>query len=206
MKSIKRGYLAIVSIFLVIVLFSYSSLAESNFEKGVTAYKEKKYEEAQALLTSAMEENPTNLAILNNLALTYFERNQKGKALAFWLKALKLDPSFEEAQQGIQFIRAKLTPNVFSVKDTDFESLRKNFLKHLSLNLLFALTAITFLVSGFQWIRHLGLVKKSSQDESTSPPVTIVSIAFSLIFVVCVATLFLKTWDQMTPRAIVIKE
>lgn len=185
---------------------AFSSGAQTHFEKGLAAYQAKNYAEAQTNLTAALEESPNNLAVLNNLALTLFELNQKGKALAYWLKALKLDPSFEEAQKGASFVRSKLNPNAFSVKDTDFESLRKSLLVGLSLNMLFGLTALTFLVAGLQWIRHLSLLKKASQEESALPAVSLVSIAFSAIFVLSVFVLSLKMWDHLTPRAIVIKE
>ncbi len=190
----------------VLMLTALGSGAQSSFEKGLTAYQAKNYPEAQANLAAALEESPNNLAILNNMALTQVELNQKGKALAYWLKALKLDPNFEEAQKGVTFVRSKATPNSFSIKDTDFESLRKSLLTGLSLNLLFGLTALTFLVAGLQWIRHLSQVKKANQDEATPPPVSLVSIAFSIIFVGCALILALKMWDHLTPRAIVIKE
>lgn len=192
--------------FFFITFLGAAALAQTNFEKGINAYKAKNFPEAQVSLAAALEESPNNLAILNNLALTYFELNQKGKALALWLKALKLDPRFEEAEKGVIFVRSKLSPNAFSIKDSDFESLRKTLLTGLSLDFLFALTALTFLIAGMQWIRHLSIVKKSSRDDSTAPPVSVVSIAFSLLFVLCSSILFLKTWDHMTPRAIVIKE
>lgn len=192
---------------LLLTLFlGLNTQAETQFEKGINAYNAKKYDEASAALNAALEESPNNLAVLNNLALTYFELNQKGKALAYWLKALKLDPGFEEAQKGAAFVRTKLNPNSFSVKDTDFESLRKSLLNGLSLNLLFGLTALTFLVSGVQWIRHLSEVKKAVQEEAAPPPVSLISIAFSFIFVACTVVLTLKVWDHITPRAIVIKE
>lgn len=190
----------------LLLLMTLNAFGQSNFEKGLSAYNDKKYAEAKESLSAALEENPNNLAVLNNLALTYFELNQKGKALAFWLKALKLDPTFEEAEKGISYVRSKLTPNSFSVKETDFESLRKSVLSGLSLNLLFALTAFTFLITGFHWIKHASYVKRSLNDETAVPPISILSIVFSLLFVLCVGTLFLKTWDHLTPRAIVIKE
>lgn len=190
----------------ILLLIAFGSGAQASFEKGLTAYQEKNFAEAQAHLTTALEESPNNLAVLNNLALTLIELNQKGKALACWLKALKLDPSFEEAQKGATFVRAKLAPNTFSVKDTDFESLRKTLLTDLSLSWLFGLTALTFLVAGLQWIRHLSLVKKATQEEAASPPVSVVSMAFSALFIFCAFILALKMWDHLTPRAIVIKE
>ncbi|MBL7544999.1 MAG: hypothetical protein JNL11_14375 [Bdellovibrionaceae bacterium] len=180
--------------------------AQSNFEKGITAYNAKNFVEANSALSAALEEAPNNLAVLNNLALTQYELNQKGRALASWLKALKLDPSFEEAQKGVAFVKTKLSPNAFSVKDTDFESLRKSLLTGLSLNLLFGLAALTFLVSGIQWIRHLSGLKKAVQDEVAPPPVTLLSITFSFLFVCCTVLLSLKVWDHLTPRAIVVKE
>lgn len=188
------------------MLTAFSSGAQSNFEKGLNAYQAKNYSDAQINLTAALEKTPNNLAVLNNLALTLVELNQKGKALAYWLKALKLDPNFEEAQKGVTFVRSKLAPNAFSVKDTDFESIRKSLLTGLSLNLLFGLTAITFLVVGVQWIRHLSQVKKANQDETAPPPISLVSVAFSIIFIGCSLVLILKLWDHLTPRAIVIKE
>lgn len=190
----------------LILIVASMSLAESHFEKGLTAYNAKNFPEAQTALDAALQEEPTNLAILNNLALTHVELKQKGKALAYWLKALKLDPGFEEAQKGALYVRSQLSPNAFSVKDTDFESLRKTLLKGMSLNFLFALTALTFLIAGLQWIRFLSEVKKAVQDEVAPPPVSVVSIAFSLLFVFCVVTLTLKTWDHLTPRAIIVKE
>tara|TARA_B110001454_G_scaffold218991_1_gene248998 strand:+ start:31711 stop:32487 length:777 start_codon:yes stop_codon:yes gene_type:complete len=190
----------------VLLLTALGSGAQTHFEKGLAAYQAKNYAEAQTNLAAALEEAPNNLAVLNNMALTLFELNQKGKALAYWLKALKLDPGFEEAQKGATFVRSKLAPNAFSVKDTDFESLRKSLLTGLSLNLLFGLTAITFLVAGLQWIRHLSQIKKAALEEAAAPPVTLVSIAFSTFFVLCTVLLGLKMWDHLTPRAIVTKE
>lgn len=203
MKSFRLYSLFLVSAFLLSV---HSSLAESHFEKGINSYNAKNFVAAQAELVAALDEEPNNVAILNNLALTHFELNQKGRALAYWLKALKLDPGFEEARNGTEFIRSKLSPNAFSVKDTDFESLRKTLLKGLSLNLLFGLVAITFLITGVQWIRFLSEAKKAAHEETTSPPVSWVSIVFSLLFVGCTLVLALKMWDHLTPRAIVVKE
>jgi len=197
-------------IIVVLLLTAFGSGAQervqTHFEKGLAAYQAKNYAEAQTNLSASLEESPNNLAVLNNLALTLLELNQKGKALAYWLKALKLDPGFEEAQKGAAFVRSKLASNAFSVKETDFESLRKSLLTGLSLNFMFGLTAITFLVAGLQWIRHLSQVKKATQEEAAPPPVSLVSIAFSTIFVLCAVTLSLKMWDHLTPRAIVIKE
>lgn len=203
MKLSRCFLIPVVTVLMLTVLVSG---AQSNFEKGLSAYQAKDYAEAQIHLIAALEESPNNLAVLNNLALTLVELNQKGKALAYWLKALKLDPTFEEAQKGVAFVRSKLAQNAFSVKDTDFQSLRKSLLTDLSLNLLFGLTALTFLVSGMQWIRYLSQVKKANQEESASPPVSLVSIAFSVLFVGCTLILALKLWDHLTPRAIVIKE
>lgn len=200
------SFFKILSIFLLVTLISVSSPAQSNFEKGITAYKEKKFTEAQTFLNDALEERPDNLAILNNLALTNYELNQKGKALAYWLKALKLDPGFEEATQGVAYVRSKLSSNSFSTKDTDFESIRKSLLKDLSLNFLFAITALTFLVAGLQWIKYLSSVKTSSNEDLPATPITIISIIFSVLFFMSTITLSLKIWDHLTPRAIVIKE
>ncbi len=202
--KLSRNFL--IHFIVVLMLTALGSGAQSSFEKGLAAYQAKNYAEAQTNLSAALEESPNNLAVLNNLALTLVELNQKGKALAYWLKALKLDPNFEEAQKGVTYVRSKIAPNAFSVKDTDFESLRKTVLTGLSLNLLFGLTALTFLVAGLQWIRHLSLVKKANQEETTPPPVSLVSIAFSALFVACTLILALKMWDHLTPRAIVIRE
>jgi tetratricopeptide (TPR) repeat protein len=205
LSSVYSLYLVLV-VTVCVFFASPQASALSNFEKGLSAYNAKNYAEAQAAFSAALEESPNNIGILSNLALTHFELNQKGKALAYWLKALKLDPGFEEAQKGAEFVRSKLAPNAFSVKDTDFESLRKSLLTGLSLNLLFGLTALTFLVAGLQWIKHLSQAKKAAHEEAPLPPISLLSIGFSLLFVVCAVVLTLKTWDHLTPRAIVVKE
>lgn len=165
---------------------------------------EKKFDQALEKWQVELQKTPTNLAVLNNVALTYVALGKKGYALGYWLKSIKIDPNFEPAKQGINFLHKQLPSNGFAIKKTDFETFREGFLVSISENILFFLVIATLFGFGFVWIRYIKSVKVAHQNELAHPDVPFFNWIFSVLLFFSCSLFVFKMWDYFTPRAVIV--
>lgn len=95
--------LSIISTF--IILFSYAQ--DSSFVKGNEAYSNADYELALSEYSKVVGSEKMSSALYYNLGNTYFKLNEIGEAIWAYEKALKIDPSNENAQYNLKFVNAK---------------------------------------------------------------------------------------------------
>ena len=95
--------LSIISTF--IILCSYAQ--DSSFVKGNEAYANADYELALAEYSKVVSSEKMSSALYYNLGNTYFKLNEIGEAVWAYEKALKIDPSNENAQYNLKFVNTK---------------------------------------------------------------------------------------------------
>jgi tetratricopeptide (TPR) repeat protein len=84
---------------------------EETFAKAEKLYRAEKYDEAIALYESTLQENEISSVTFYNIANCHFKKSDFIKALLYYEKSLKYDPSNEATKMNIEITRSKLTEN-----------------------------------------------------------------------------------------------
>jgi tetratricopeptide (TPR) repeat protein len=81
------------------------------FEEGVTAYQSERYADAYALFETAYTEQPSAQAAYNAGCAAY-RQQRLGLALVWFRRALKWDPSHENAAANLALVRQRRTDRI----------------------------------------------------------------------------------------------
>lgn len=173
--------------------------SEDLFQKGLAAYKNKQFEEARDNFQQLLKEGRSSPALFHNLALTYFELDQKPYAMAFWRKALSLDPGFQPAQAGRKFLESKFNMTPWE-KDTLNLWIRRT-MESVSFYELCWLIAFLLAGGGWMWIRYLAARKIAVEDETPKPEFPLIAVGVSVIFIGALLLVGLKFRLMDTVRA-----
>ncbi len=74
------------------------------FAEALTAYGRGEYRQAVELLELVQAERPRDPNLLYNLGNAYYELDQRGKAVAHWIRALRLKPRDRDARFNLQVV------------------------------------------------------------------------------------------------------
>ncbi len=74
------------------------------FAEGLTAYGRGEYQRAAELFELAQAERPRDPNLLYNLGNAYYELDERGKAVAHWIRALRLKPRDRDARFNLQLV------------------------------------------------------------------------------------------------------
>lgn len=74
------------------------------FQEGVGAYGRGDYNGATQLFDAALERRPGDPNVLYNLGNAYFELDQHGKAVAYWVRALRIRPRDRDARYNLRLV------------------------------------------------------------------------------------------------------
>lgn len=125
MKSIKNHILIIVFGFLP---FFCHALTLS--EEGDEAYENRDYQKAIELYKKSIEDEGSSSAILYNLGNAYFRCDSLGKAILNYERALRLDPTNENALYNLEIANNKIVDKqVDSSEDKNAKSTIDKYLK-----------------------------------------------------------------------------
>lgn len=103
------------------------------------AYNEEDYQQALELYVDAMKLQGTSPELLYNIGNTYFRLGELGNSVLYYKKALKLNPSFKDAELNLRFVRTKIID-----KQTD----DKTWGKTVTENVIFIMTPNAWAVVG----------------------------------------------------------
>jgi tetratricopeptide (TPR) repeat protein len=87
------------------------ALAGSNFDQGIKAFQDKKYDLAIEKFQASLDETPNDAACYYNLGLAYRESEAHGKAIWAFEKVLQLSPSDNDARDRIRQSYLSLDPD-----------------------------------------------------------------------------------------------
>jgi tetratricopeptide (TPR) repeat protein len=191
------------------ICFSFHAFAELSaspedlFQKGLAAYQNKKFEEARDNFLPIYQEGRISAPLFHNLALTYFQLDQKPFAMAFWRKALAVDPSFKPALAGRRFLETRFNMAPWE-KDTLNLWLRRT-MESVSFYELCWLIAFMLAAAGWMWIRYLAARKIAVEDETPKPEFPLVAAGLTTIFIGVVLLVVLKFQLMSTVRATIVQ-
>jgi Flp pilus assembly protein TadD len=75
------------------------------FQRGLTALKENRMEDALAEFTTAEREQPENARVRNFRGILLVQTGKNAEAAAEYLEAIRLDPQLEDAYRNLGFLR-----------------------------------------------------------------------------------------------------
>ncbi len=74
------------------------------FAEGLTAYGRGEYQQAAELFELAQAERPRDPNLLYNLGNAYYELDQRGRAVAYWIRALRVKPRDRDARFNLHLV------------------------------------------------------------------------------------------------------
>ena len=78
-------------------------------QRGDSAYTADNFALAEQLYTAAMKESGTSSTLFYNLGNAYYRQGNLGKAIVNYERALKLDPTNDDARANLEFVKTKIT-------------------------------------------------------------------------------------------------
>lgn len=106
-----KNTLFFILLFFVSTLYSKASV-EDDFKAANTFYSEQKYEEAIAKYNAVLDKNYVADDLYYNLGNTYFKTNQLALAILNYEKAIKLNPTHEDALFNLKVANARTIDKV----------------------------------------------------------------------------------------------
>lgn len=106
MRNPMRRIILLIS--LIAFALSASAVPET-LQRADSAYAREDYRLAAQLYAKTLEESGPSPTVFYNLGNTNYRLNKIGKAILNYERALKLDPSFEEARTNLEFVNSKIT-------------------------------------------------------------------------------------------------
>lgn len=99
-----------VVLFFILVWSSFLSYA-TIFDQGVKAYNERNYQQAAKIFEELIRNDQTSSNVYYNLGNCYFRMNQLAPAIASYNKALRFDPSNEDAAYNLKLANERTVDN-----------------------------------------------------------------------------------------------
>ncbi len=195
-----------LTILLCLFVFENAKGQSEAFRAGLVNYQNKKYAEAQTSFQEALNLAPLDAAALTNLGLSVYQLGQKSRAIAYFRKALALNPSLPAAQQGLSFVLPQLEVKEIPHQIETYELIREQLLMPAGeFSYLWILAALLFLL-GWSLLKYLGQRKHAEEEDLPFPPfpwITAVSGIFSVIFF---SLSLAKIYDLQIPRGTIVED
>ena len=107
-----RSYYGILLVFLLSGLFSQSCFADATQQKGLlqqanNAYHERDYDLAVKIYEQLINENGYSAGILYNLANTYAQKGETGRAIVNYQRARLLAPGDPDIKGNLEVVNKK---------------------------------------------------------------------------------------------------
>ncbi|MBP5572146.1 MAG: BatD family protein [Bacteroidales bacterium] len=115
---------------------------ESLWQAGVDAYSRGEWSEARSAWEAVLAEGQESAALLTNIGSAYFKEGDLAHSILYFEKALKVDPSYDDAKYNLEFAQTFLKDRIESVP----EFFVKGWIRSLRCSLSSNAWAIIFLV------------------------------------------------------------
>lgn len=90
--------------------------ADSLFQQGHKAYAEQNYSQAVQAYEAILEQGMTSATLQNNLGLAYLGQKDLGNAILHFERALRSDPSLEDAQHNLKVARQYQVDEIYPLE------------------------------------------------------------------------------------------
>jgi len=183
------------------LLFAAAVEEQDLFQKGLAAYQSKQYAEARDSFQKLLDQGQISASLLNNLALTVYELDQKPLALALWRKALSLRPGFPPAMKGRDFLESKMTMR--PLEGDSFSLWAHRNLESISFYEILWFNALILAIAGWFGLKYWGERSAALEEELPLPPFPSMATAFLLILAFSLTVVVMKARDSSMVRATV---
>lgn len=93
---------------LILLVAAVTSQAATLAEQGDSAYTADNFNQAAELYLQAAKSEGTSSALYYNLGNTFYRLGQLGRAVLYYERALKLDPTNENARTNLAFVNSRI--------------------------------------------------------------------------------------------------
>jgi len=178
----KRRIIVLLLIFTCISLLFSKSLAEHKnvFEKGVKAYEERNYTSALNYFLSLENEGIINSDLYYNIGNTYFRLQEKGKAILYFKKALKVQPNNQNARRNLDFALTIIKDKQVETDSEPISKLWKSLYNSLSLDTFAVILLMNFFF--LILIIDIMILRYRKRDKTVPMFVMILLLVFFLLF------------------------
>lgn len=101
--------LNIISYIILALTVAFPAAGATLTQEADSAYMRDDFAEATRLYLQIAETEGTSSDLYYNLGNCYYRQKQPGKAILYYERALRLDPSNEDARANLEFVNTKIT-------------------------------------------------------------------------------------------------
>jgi len=120
MKTIRYTFLLFSLMSLLSVSACYGNEDEQLLRRADSAYQQENYTDAITLYEQIAANGNEGSILFYNLGNAYYKNGDNAKALLWYERALKLDPTDEDIQHNIAFVNQKIIDKIDAVPETLF--------------------------------------------------------------------------------------
>lgn len=176
---------------------------EEAFQQGLAAYQKHEFQEARTAFEKAAADMPS-ARVLHNLALTYFQLNQKPHAMGLWRKALAIDPGFGAARAGRDMLETRYNMHGYE-RDAFAAALARTFERVSWYEVLWAVAALLAL-TGWLTIRYFGERRAALDEERPLPAFPTAASLAGVLLLVALTMAGTKAVYRAEERATVVTD
>lgn len=187
--NMKKVFISCLLILSASVL-SAETFKESVFQEAVSAFEARDYQASLEKFISLENEGIKNADLYYNIGNCFFRLEQKGPAILYYKKALKLDSRHQGAQRNLEYVLSLTQDKLMSTEPDLLAALWQKMLSSLSLDFLAVI--ILFLIIGLILTINIMIWRYRGRDKSV--PVFITTLI--LIFLAVMIFLTSIKWQQ----------
>ena len=133
----------IIFLLLLVANTLLSQSIDDIFYSANDFYKNEKFEKAIELYQQIESKGTISVELYYNLGNSYYNLNKVGPSIYYFEKALKLDPTNEDAQNNLIFAKRLALDNIQEIPKNIFQKINANYLQQLSFN-QWAIVSVVF--------------------------------------------------------------
>ncbi|MFQ5499322.1 MAG: tetratricopeptide repeat protein [Candidatus Zixiibacteriota bacterium] len=185
---------------LPLVLSSAAMGQQDEFEMANKFYEQRDYESAIRMYRSVLNQGVESAPLHFNLGNAYFKDGDLGRAVLYYMKARRLDPSDVDISHNLEFARRYSRVQMEGVKLNPVSSFFESVVAGYRLDVMAWVSSIFF-------VMVICLIAVMKALSLSSPVVRIfVVISLTLAVVASSLTTFKYRTDYLTRRAVIVAE
>jgi tetratricopeptide (TPR) repeat protein len=144
----------ISALFLLISLNGYTADYNIYWKKATSFYLQKQYDSAASYFEQVAASKPHNAELYYNLGNVYYRMNRIAQAVLNYERALRINPSFTQAQDNLAITHARINNHTLPAEDIFFIAWWKSITDHTNATMWAVVGLFFFILSiFFLWVK-----------------------------------------------------